>query len=210
MEKILKILLFASDPLDGKKLNLAEEVKEIEKSINFSPRRELIQLKVIWNASPEDLLPEICFYHPQIVHYSGRGTKNGLIMHGKNKKSRLLDIKKLSCVLEQVKEEVVLLFLNSCFSSFRSQLLLKDIDQLVLIEGYADDKAAVMFPGFFYRYLALGYPAEKAMNLAKAELLIRNVKKGYKPLYFSNKPENINYLNHENKSLKFISSKIIV
>ena len=121
-------------------------------------------------------------------------------MHGKNKKSRLLEIKKLKCVLEQVKEEVVLLFLNSCFSSYRAQLLLKDIDQLVLIEGYADDKAAVMFPGFFYRYMGLGYSAEKAINLAKAELFIRNINKGYKPLYFSNKSENSNYLNDEKGS----------
>jgi hypothetical protein len=185
MERPLRILLFASDPLDGRKLNIAGEVKAIESAINESPSGEFMNLKVVWNTSPEDILYGICKYHPNVIHYSGRGTSRGLILHGRNNKSMILELKKFAKVLSMVKDEVELLFMNSCFSSIKSKMLLNEINQLVCMEGYADDKAAALFPGFFYRYLGLGFTAEKSLELAKTELLLRNINTGYNPLYFS-------------------------
>ncbi|GEM_PF-2032931 len=177
--------MFASDPADGKKLNIPGEVKAIESAINDSPLRASAELKVVWNTGYEDILFEICRYHPRIVHFSGRSTNHGLILHGGNSKSRLLDFGRFAKILNAVKEEVELLFLNSCFSSARSKTIVNEIEHLISLNGYADDKAAVMFPGFFYRYLFCGYSPGKSLELAKTELLLRKIKTGYEPVYFT-------------------------
>lgn len=183
MDGPLKILMFASDPVEGKKLNIAGEVKAIDSAINESPLRGSAELKVVWNTGSEDILFEICRYHPRIVHFSGRSTGRGLILHGLNNKSRLLDFGRFEKVLNVVKNEVELLFLNSCFSSSRSKTIVNVIDQFICLKGYADDKAAVVFPGFFYRYLLCGYSPGKSLELAKTELLLRDIKTGYEPEY---------------------------
>ncbi|HMQ79538.1 MAG TPA: hypothetical protein PKE39_05715 [Ignavibacteria bacterium] len=198
MDVSLKILMFASDPAEGKKLNIPGEVKAIESAINESPLRGSAELKVVWNTGYEDILFEICRYHPRIVHFSGRSTNRGLILHGGNSKSRLLDFGRFAKILNAVKEEVELLFLNSCFSSARSKTIVNEIEHLISLKGYADDKAAVMFPGFFYRYLFCGYSPWKSMELAKTELLLRKIKAGYEPEYAAKCRDNIWQLYNEN------------
>lgn len=197
MDSQLKILLFASDPTEGKKLNIAGELKGIESAINDSPYRETIQLRIVWNTSPGDLLYEICRYQPRIVQYSGRGTGRGLILHGSKEKSKLLPTEKFIQVLKMVKDDVEFLFMNSCFSSVSSKKIVNEIDQLIGLKGYADDKAAVLFPGFFYRYLFLGYSAARSLELAKTELLLKDINTGYEPLYFSKKQNNDWYIQSE-------------
>ena len=173
--------MFASDPIEGRKLNIAGEIKSIESAINDSPCRESLQLKVVWNTAPEDILYEICKYHPRIVHYSGRGTSRGLILHS-----------------SMVKNEVEMLFMNSCFSSVRSKTIVNEIEQLICLKGYADDKAAVLFPGLFYRYLFCGYSAGKSLELAKTELLLRKIRKGYEPVYVSKFRDKDWFVNNNN------------
>lgn len=190
--------MFASDPAEGKKLNIPGEVKAIESAINESPLRGSAELKVVWNTGYEDILFEICRYHPRIVHFSGRSTNRGLILHGGNSKSRLLDFGRFAKILNAVKEEVELLFLNSCFSSARSKTIVNEIEHLISLKGYADDKAAVMFPGFFYRYLFCGYSPWKSMELAKTELLLRKIKAGYEPEYAAKCRDKIWQLYNEN------------
>mgnify|MGYP003433430932 FL=1 len=198
MTSPLKILMFASDPIEGRKLNIAGEIKSIESAINDSPCRESLQLKVVWNTAPEDILYEICKYHPRIVHYSGRGTSRGLILHSSINKSRLLDHNMFLTILSMVKNEVEMLFMNSCFSSVRSKTIVNEIEQLICLKGYADDKAAVLFPGLFYRYLFCGYSAGKSLELAKTELLLRKIRKGYEPVYVSKFRDKDWFVNNNN------------
>ncbi|HWA05157.1 MAG TPA: hypothetical protein VG961_01320 [Ignavibacteria bacterium] len=195
----LKILLFASDPVKGSKLNIAREVKGIEYSLNESLLRGSAELKVVWNTGPEDILFEICRYHPRIVHFSGMSTSRGLILHAGNNKSRLLDFSRFVKILNMVKDEVELLFLNSCFSSARSKTIINEIEHLIALNGYADDKAAALFPGFFYRYLFWGYPPGKSLELAKTELLLRDIRTGYEPEYIAKCPDKPWQLNNEKK-----------
>ncbi len=198
MDSPLKILVFASDPTEGKKLNIAGELKGIESAINDSPYRETIHLRVVWNTAPEDILYEICKYQPRIVHYSGRGTNRGLILHSSINKSRLLDHNLFLTILSMVKNEVEMLYMNSCFSSVKSIKIVNEIEQLICLKGYADDKAAVLFPGLFYRYLFCGYSAGKSLELAKTELLVRKVKTGYEPVYISKFRDKEWFINKNN------------
>lgn len=198
MDSPLKILVFASDPTEGKKLNIAGELKGIESAINDSPYRETIHLRVVWNTAPEDILYEICKYQPRIVHYSGRGTNRGLILHSSINKSRLLDHNLFLTILSMVKNEVEMLYMNSCFSSVKSIKIVNEIEQLICLKGYADDKAAVLFPGLFYRYLFCGYSAGKSLELAKTELLVRKIKTGYEPVYISKFRDKEWFINKNN------------
>ena len=198
MDSPLKILVFASDPTEGKKLNIAGELKGIESAINDSPYRKTIHLRVVWNTAPEDILYEICKYQPRIVHYSGRGTNRGLILHSSINKSRLLDHNLFLTILSMVKNEVEMLYMNSCFSSVKSIKIVNEIEQLICLKGYADDKAAVLFPGLFYRYLFCGYSAGKSLELAKTELLVRKIKTGYEPVYISKFRDKEWFINKNN------------
>src|SRR5215216_1381090 len=78
----IKVLFLAANPVDsGYRLRLDEEIREIDQRIQVGTNRESFELISRFAVRPGDLLAALLRHKPQIVHFSGHGSKtDGIIL----------------------------------------------------------------------------------------------------------------------------------
>jgi hypothetical protein len=74
----IRILFVAANPRETSRLELDEEIREISHKIKQSKYRDSLELISLWAARTDDLLQGMNDYKPNIVHFSGHGTRNGV------------------------------------------------------------------------------------------------------------------------------------
>jgi WD40 repeat protein len=76
----IKVLLFAANPLGTAPLDLPREFREIDEEVRMSPHRAAVELILVPGARPVDLLRKLNEYRPQVVHLSGHGEPDEIIL----------------------------------------------------------------------------------------------------------------------------------
>jgi len=123
MKNPIKILFISANPqeLDILDSEFDEIVVKLQREID---NNEINFLSPIWDADYEKLLLRLKKDHPNVLHYSGHGTENGLCL--KNMKTgitQLLENEYLKEVFENRSEYLKLVLLNSCYSGFQAKLI---------------------------------------------------------------------------------------
>jgi hypothetical protein len=77
---VKKILFLASNPKDTAPLRLNEEVREIREGLRRSKYREHFEIHTLWAVRFKDLRRALLDVEPHIVHFSGYGEKNSLLL----------------------------------------------------------------------------------------------------------------------------------
>ncbi|HKV39938.1 MAG TPA: hypothetical protein VJX67_12055, partial [Blastocatellia bacterium] len=77
-----KVLFVESCPGDVHRLRLDEEVREIDSALQRSRRRSRFGLHQKHAVRPKDVLQALLDIAPGIVHFSGHGSAEGLILEG--------------------------------------------------------------------------------------------------------------------------------
>ena len=115
--KRISILFVASDPSDGVKLMLGEEVREIKEQIRLSRYRDRFDVKQSDALRPQDLSQALLDFEPQIVHFSGHGAgAQGLCFMGTDGRSHLVSSDSLSALFKEFASIVKCVILNACYS----------------------------------------------------------------------------------------------
>ncbi|NKB18585.1 MAG: adenylate/guanylate cyclase domain-containing protein [Pseudanabaena sp. CRU_2_10] len=70
-----RILILSANPKDTSALRLSEEVREIQMSLDRSTYRDRLEVMTRWAVLVKDLQSILLDLKPQIVHFSGHGTK---------------------------------------------------------------------------------------------------------------------------------------
>jgi hypothetical protein len=78
--KPIKILFLAANPEGTNRLQLDEEVRAITEKVRASKHRALIKLITCWAVRTDDLIQALNEYQPQIVQFSGHGSRKGEII----------------------------------------------------------------------------------------------------------------------------------
>jgi hypothetical protein len=92
----IRILFVAANPRETSRLELDEEIREISHKIKQSKYRDSLELISLWAARTDDLLQGMNEYKPNIVHFSGHGTRNGeIILVDYDKKTKVCEIRSL-------------------------------------------------------------------------------------------------------------------
>ncbi len=76
----IRILFFAANPSDQSRLQLDEEVREIQEMIRKAKFRDSLHFHSCWAVRPNDILQAINEYEPSIIHFSGHGSNNDEII----------------------------------------------------------------------------------------------------------------------------------
>jgi hypothetical protein len=81
MSEKIKVLFLSANPASTGLLRLDEEAREIRESIARSEYRDSFELILQGVVGPTDLQETLLRYQPQIVHFSGFGSKEqGIIL----------------------------------------------------------------------------------------------------------------------------------
>lgn len=173
LEKI-KILFLASNPANTSKLRLDEEIRGIEKRLKESKYRNLIELKSRWAVKADDLILALNEENPEIVHFCGHGSKDGLIFHDGLNGNNTISAKALKKLFTTLNDNIKLIFLNSCYSSEQAKILIDCVDCVIGMNNAIDDKVAIVFAATFYRAIGFGKSIQNAYDQGIVSILFKS------------------------------------
>jgi CHAT domain-containing protein len=179
----IKILFLAANPVDaGYRLRLDEEAREIDEKIQIGSKRDAFEVVAQWSTRPSDLQKALLRYNPDIVHFSGHGSKQqGIILEDRDGNMTPVSKSALISLFRILKDNIKILFLNACHSNVQITALRETIDFTIAMKTSIGDKAAVTFAAHFYQALAFGRSVLDAFELAKNQLELEGIDESQTP-----------------------------
>jgi len=178
----IKALFLASNPKGTTPLELDREIREITAKIRASEYRDSIDLISAWAVRPDDLLQLLNQHRPQIVHFSGHGSKVGEIIlvddHGASKPVSPAAIKAL---FNALKGNISVVIMNACYSRSQAEAITQVIDCAIGMNDAIGDEAAITFAASFYRAIGFGSSIKEAFDQGIVALLLEGIPEENKP-----------------------------
>lgn len=175
MRKIT-VQVFAADPLSAgvdvthRRLMLDEEVRRMRNTVRAADFREAVEFDVRWATRPGDLLQAMNEVAAEVVHFSGHGGENGLVLVAEDRQPRPVDGAALARLFAAFPAAVRVVVLNACLSLPQARAIARVVGCAIGTGGRISDDAAVTFAGGFYRAIAFGHSVAVAFEQACAEL----------------------------------------
>ena len=171
----VKVLFFAADPLsaDGRaqRLLLDEEVRQIRRGIQAARYRDALDLDVHLATRTKDLMHALNRTRPQVVHFSGHGTSEGLVLAGVDGRSgHSVGTAGLTRLFEVFRGDVRVVVLNACFSRPQAEAIANIVGCAIGTRREISDAAAITFGATFYQAIAFGVSVQTAYDQARAAL----------------------------------------
>lgn len=163
-ENIKKILILSANPLETERLRLDEEVREIEEGLLRSKFRGQFEIQTRWAVRYRDLRRSLLDSKPQIVHFSGHGEEDCLVLEGELGIPASIAPKAISGLFELCSGHVECVMLNACYSVSQTAAINKHINYVIGMTGKINDKAAIEFSVGFYDALGAGRSVEDAFK----------------------------------------------
>lgn len=160
--KTMRLLYLAANPPDTERLDIEDELRCLEIELRGVEFRDSIAAIPKHAVRPDDLIRHIRDSKPNIVHFSGHGTEQGLYLRDEKGGIQPIDSKSLKSFLKD--REVDLVVLNACFSKHLADDLLEVVKAVVFTEGEIEDEAASLFTLAFYRSLGNGLTVREALR----------------------------------------------
>lgn len=164
MEK-QKILFLAASPLGTSELALGREARAIQEELERSQRGGDFEFVTRWAVSALDLIREVRRHRPSIVHFSGHGQRDGLLLEATDG-AQLASPEAIARVFASMELRANVIVLSACYSADVAEALAKHADCVVGIDGQLEDAAARTFAIVFYG--ALGESATVAAAFEQA------------------------------------------
>lgn len=173
MAEKIPILFLSANPWTTCRILVDEEQREISERIQEGPYRDKFQIHNHAAVKVIDLQRLLLKYRPQIVHFSGHGTKQErIILGGANCRGKTVARQGLAEVFALYNNHVRLVLLNACFTESQARSLSEVVNYSIGVEKGIGDKAGVAFAGAFYRALGFGKSVRYAFKSARAELAL--------------------------------------
>jgi hypothetical protein len=174
---VIRILFLSANPYDTQRLQLIEEYNEIDDKLritNYRDQFDLIQRHAI---TSEDLVYVMLRYTPQIIHFSGHGSKEALIFQGPQGTTQMIPPKALSGLFKIVnnKKEISCVFLNACFSEVQARAIVEYIDCVIGMTEAVTDNAAKVFATAFYQALGFKKSIKDAFDLGVVQMQLMGI-----------------------------------
>jgi TPR repeat protein len=175
----VKILFFAADPLsaqpDGRtpRLLLDEDVRKIQQKVRAAGHRaDLFDWRLA--ARPGDLLQALTETRPRVVHFSGHGRKEGLVLVGADGHPHLVPAAGLTQLFQVFRGRIRLVVLNACFSLEQAEAIAGVVGCAIGTRREISDGAAITFGAEFYLAIASGRSVQAAFERARAALAVEH------------------------------------
>lgn len=180
--KKIKVLLFAADPLSAPpdvrvpRLMLDEDVRLIQEKVRAAEYRDELEFVTRWATRPDDLLQALLQSPPQVVHFSGHGGSDGLVLVGSDGRSpHFVDAATLARLFRAFRGNIRVVLLNACFSLPQAEAIAAVVGCAIGTRSEISDKGAILFGASFYRSVAFGMSVQDAFEQACVALALEHV-----------------------------------
>ena len=176
------ILILAANPRDTRALRLDEECRKIEEAMERSRKRDEFCIISKWAVTDDDLRHALLRHEPEIVHFSGHGTKLGIEVEGDFGHSLPISASALAGLFKLCSCHVRCVVLNACFSQFQATAIADHIEFVVGMTASIGDEAAIKFSQGFYDGIGHGRNVEDAFELGRNAIDLRGIPEHQTPI----------------------------
>jgi hypothetical protein len=169
-EKLRVLYLTANPDLD---LRTEEEVRQVQQALRGAKYRDFIAIEQKPAATFQDLLDGLNDVRPHVVHFSGHGGAQALLMDGGDvhgEAAQEVTFGLLIKALEATDSPPTLLVLNACDTLDGADVILPAVPVVVAMSKEVLDVAAIVFAQQFYAALASGQSVGSALKQAKVAI----------------------------------------
>ena len=173
---MISILFLTADPTDASRLRLGEEVREIQERLQLSRWRDNFALHPRMSVRPTDISQALLDVNPQIIHFSGHGTSNGMLcFENISGETHPIEPEALAALFEQFAHQLNCVILNACYSIAQARAIAEHIRYVIGMNQAIDDKASIAFSVGFYQALGGGRSIEDAYKLGCVQIRLENI-----------------------------------
>jgi len=129
-------------------------------------RRALLILVVMIAAGVTDLIQDLNEVKPNVLHFSGHGSRADLAFEDADGRTTPLDNTQLERLLQVGAGRIRLVVFNSCDSATQAELASHHVDVAIGMETSIGDDAAKTFAAQFYNSLGFGLSVGEAFRQA--------------------------------------------
>jgi CHAT domain/Effector-associated domain 11 len=169
-----KILFIAANPSDEARLATDKEYRNIKAEMQRGKARDCFEFLQPQFAATIDELMRAMNERPNIVHFSGHGEKEGIIITKSDNTYQLLPTAALRLLFKPLAQEIQLVLFNSCYSAEQAEEISKLGMYVVGHNLPVGDAAAISFARGLYNGLGEGKSFLAAYNDAMIQLITEN------------------------------------
>jgi hypothetical protein len=153
----MKILFVAANPDRSRPLSLDEEIRRIQAELAVSSYRDDIQFVPLVAVRPGELIRSLNRNQPDVVHFSGHGTKSGeLVLLTEDRRSHPVTPMELANLFGTLISPPKLVVLNACHSFEQVDSIASVVDFVIGFPDEVGDDDAIVFSGQLYGALSEG------------------------------------------------------
>jgi hypothetical protein len=160
--KCVRILFMAANPQATTALDLENEIRSIEEQLRSIKYRDSIEFRARLAVRPDDLVRNVREFRPTIVHFSGHGAPEGIILRNDAGGYNLISAAALKRFFTARDIEAVVL--NCCYSEAQASAIRTVVKAVVGTTQALEDEAALRFSVAFYRAIGEGYSVGEAFR----------------------------------------------
>jgi hypothetical protein len=162
-----RILILSANPIDTKRLRLEVEVRDSVESMLRSRYRDKFDIRSIGGVRLRDMRTALLDNEPHIVHFTGHGKEDGLVLEGELGFSTRMSAEALGGLFKMFSNHVECVILNACNSEKQAAVICEHIAYVVGMRGDIRDKAAIEFAVGFYDGIGAGRSIEEAFEFGR-------------------------------------------
>ncbi len=145
-----------ANPSSYARLELGEEVKKIQRNLKVAKERDNLELKQEWAVTIETLMQAILDESPNIIHFSGHGQQEGIILQNEIREPKIVSGEALASLFRLFKDTVQCVVLNACYSEYQANLIKSHVPYVIGMKSGIPDGAAISFSTGFYKAIGAG------------------------------------------------------
>jgi HEAT repeat protein len=171
-QKKKKILYLSANQVGARHLKLDEEYREIETALRGSKKRRLFQLIPKLAVRYTDFRQALLDHEPHIVHFSGHGTEDGLMVLDEiGAFPKLMPTKAVSELFKHCSGYIRCVILSACYSESQAEAIVKYIPYVIGMKKEIKVTSATVFTAGFYDALGAGRSIEDAFQFGRQAIM---------------------------------------
>ncbi len=178
----IRILFISSGFNNNNFLRFDKEFKSIKDSFYTSVDRDKFRFIKIVASRLSDLTQSFLEYNPQFVHFSGHGSRQGIILMDFDNDERVISSNSLGKLFELFSKSIQCVFLSSCYSESQAEIISKHIPFVIGVKDSISDNEAINFSSNFYKAIGLGKSIETAFEVSNINLEMMNLSNKISPI----------------------------
>lgn len=164
------VLFIGVSPTDQVQIDISREYKSISKEVEKLIDDQKINLEISLASTPRDLHAALFKYRPNIIHFSGHGSEEGIFLENELGQSLASPNEGIIRLFNSFKDDLHCIILNSCWSESVAKELSQFVPFVIGMNDRVTDVSAKEFSIGFYLALANGADIPRAFEAGKVHI----------------------------------------